>query len=121
MGRSKRNAADSVRRRHNPRHPQLRTSSPPFDSNTRRLDRCVLFLTSRGNLATSPGDVRVGDRICAIEGSNSEFIVRRKDRGYKLVGRATVYRYESQKVKQEKWNPTDWIEDEPGVFEMLLV
>ncbi|KAJ3456762.1 hypothetical protein MRS44_016785 [Fusarium solani] len=93
-----------------------------FEDDARRLDRCVLFLTSRGNLATSPGDVRVGDRICAIEGSNSEFIVRRKGRGYQLVGRATVYRYESQKAKQqEKWNPTDWTEDEPGVFEMLLV
>ncbi|RMJ17999.1 hypothetical protein CDV36_002314 [Fusarium kuroshium] len=101
---------------------QAEISPSPFDDHVRWLDRCVLFFTSRGNLATSPGDVRVGDRICAVEGSSSEFIVRRKGKGYKLVGRANVYRYESQKAKQqEKWKPADWTENEPGVFEMLLV
>ncbi|RSL54073.1 hypothetical protein CEP54_010071 [Fusarium duplospermum] len=110
------------RKKRKERKKQAEISPGPFDDHVRWLDRCVLFFTSRGNLATSPGDVRVGDRICVMEGSSSEFIVRREGKGYKLVGRANVYRYESQKAKQqEKWESADWTEDEPGVFEMLLV
>ncbi|KAM0420987.1 hypothetical protein ACHAPT_011230 [Fusarium lateritium] len=93
-----------------------------IDNDARKLDRCVLFFTSRGNLAYSAGEVSVGDRVCAIEGSNSEFIVRRSGKGYRLVGKATVYRYKSQNEKQQKeWNPTGWAEDERGVINMLLV
>jgi hypothetical protein len=48
----------------------------------RAHDKCLLFLMSTGHLAKSPGDVRLGDSICIIEGSGSPFMLRRRDKQF---------------------------------------
>ncbi|KAM5368714.1 hypothetical protein ACJZ2D_009380 [Fusarium nematophilum] len=89
-----------------------------FDPDARRFDRCVLFLTSRGHLAQSPGDVCGGDHVCVVEGSNYPFVLRRRSngKGFRLVGKASVYQFKEKKG----WDPAKWEDDEPGVHEIVL-
>ncbi|SPO04164.1 uncharacterized protein DNG_06847 [Cephalotrichum gorgonifer] len=90
-----------------------------FDPDARRFDRCVLFITSRGYLAASPGDMCVGDSVFVVQGSNYAFVLRRQPKSmrYRLVGKASVY----QSQEKEGWNPAKWEDDEPGVDEIVLV
>jgi len=47
---------------------------------------------STGHLGDSPGDVRVGNGVRVIEGSNYPFVLRRRGKHYLVVGKAGIYR-----------------------------
>lgn len=87
-----------------------------FDGNWNRLDRSVLFLSEQGYLGLCEGDVQVGDGIFRVDGSKSEFMLRRTGRGREhiVVGKTSLFRPGTKEPDGIKLGDT-------GVKEIVLV
>lgn len=101
---------------------QQRESQPedssPHDARHRPHDMQTLFVTTRGYLAVCPGNVQPRDSIYMIEGSAYQFVLRRKNKDYVVVGRVEIY--EIRDGSKTKWDSSK-LESDPDAKHIVLV
>lgn len=117
---SEADAAKRRRRKWVKRRKEAEEESSYFDGHRWAHDQCRLFFLSTGHLGVSPGDVRVGDPVCVVQGSIVPFVLRRQRgsgrRAFSVVGKADVHLM----TEVEEWTPKVLEQDGKGRVVVLV-